>query len=394
LRIEAIVVYEINPIKSTDKIKTGMKIGVDARPLSYDLTGIGMYLKHVLETLQEIDKKNHYYLLSNAPIHFSLDNEKWAKIEGKSNRKLISTIWTQSRVPVLSLKLNLDVFWGPRHNLPLLLPSKVKTVLTIHDVVHREHPNTMALRNLLIERMLMRWSLIKADVVIADSLSTARDIQRNYSMDSNKIRAIHLGVPELPNSKSMDRNRNHLLNKTYFLFVGTLDPRKNFRRILRAFELLKPQQYDVHLVLVGGEGWKNKTFWRSLNAHPLKEYIHYTGYVNRGQLSAYYKNALCLLFPSLYEGFGFPILEAMTSGTPVITSNISSMSEIAGDAALLVDPYNFADLADAMRKTLTNGQLRKALVNKGFERVQRFSWEQCAMEILEVFRSLADKPSE
>ncbi|MBW1690536.1 MAG: glycosyltransferase family 4 protein [Deltaproteobacteria bacterium] len=370
-----------------------MRIGVDARPLSYQLTGIGVYLRHLLDTLQKIDRSNYYYLLSNAPIEFNLNNEKWVKIGGSFKKKLVSTIWMQAWTPILAHSLNLNIFWGPRHNLPLLLPSKVKTVLTIHDIVHRLHPTTMAKRNFISERLFMRCSLIKADTIITDSRSTAKDIQQNYPINSKKIQTIHLGIPDLPSDIIIDTSTNPIINKNYFLFVGTLDPRKNFKRILKAFELLKPQQYDVHLALIGGQGWKNKTFWKSLKIHPLKEYIHYIGYVDRGELAEYYRNALCLLFPSLYEGFGFPILEAMACGTPVISSNISSMPEIAGDAAILVDPYNVVALAKAMHKVLTDGKLRKVLIKKGFGRVKNFSWEQCATDTLKVFSLLADRPS-
>ncbi len=372
-------------------IPVEMRIGVDARPLSYQITGIGIYLKHLLEALQKIDHKNYYYLLSNGPIDFNVTNEKWVKIGGMCRKKLISTIWIQSLAPILSFKLNLDLFWGPRHNLPLFLPFKVKTVLTIHDVVHRLHPNTMAIQNLMVERLLMRWSLLRADCIITDSRSTAKDIQKNYNIDPKKIHTIHLGIPVLSNSRVIVGNANKLLNRKYFLFVGTIDPRKNFERILKAFEWIEPQQYNVHLVLVGGEGWKNKTFWKLLKMHPLRQYIHYTGYVDRGELTSYYRNALCLLFPSLYEGFGFPIVEAMACGTPVISSNISSMPEIAGDAAILVDPYDVGALAEAMHKVLIDAKLREGLAKKGFERVKKFSWEQCAMETLKVFSLLADR---
>ena len=135
-----------------------MKIGVDARPLTYRLTGIGVYLEHILDTLQRIDQINNYYLISNGPINYNLNNTKWVKIEGKCKKKLLSTFWMQCRAPVLASKLTIDLFWSPRHHLPVLLSPKIKTVLTVHDIVHRLFPNTMALPNLLVERLLMRWS--------------------------------------------------------------------------------------------------------------------------------------------------------------------------------------------------------------------------------------------
>jgi len=368
-----------------------MRIGVDARPLTYQLTGIGVYLKHILDELQKIDHENYYYLISNGPIHYDFKNLKWLKVGGNYKKKLISTFWMQSQAPILALKLELDIFWGPRHHLPVLLPHRIKTVVTVHDIVHRLYPNTMALRNLLVERLLMRWSLLRADCIITDSRSTASDIQKSYRVDSKKINTIHLGIPVLPKSTTVDVNTNTGLPSKYFLFVGTLDPRKNFEHIFKAFELIHPGSQGVDLVIVGGEGWKNKAFLRRLKTHPLNRCIHLTGYVSRDRLVSFYKKALCLLFPSLYEGFGLPILEAMACGTPVITSNVSSMPEVAGEAALLVNPYDVSALAKAMQEIVMNGKLRERLRIKGFERVKKFSWEQCARDTLNVFDMLGSR---
>ena len=362
-----------------------MRIGIDARPLSYQLTGIGVYLKHLLDEIQKIDNKNQYYLISNGPINYDLTNPKWFKVEGRTKKKLVSTIWMQFFAPILMPRLNIDLFWGPRHNLPLFLPPRVKTVLTVHDIVHRLYPETMALPNLLTERLLMRWSLLRSDFILTDSQSTASGIQKLYRVDSNKIDTIHPGVPFLPGNSTVNADLNDRLPSKYFLFVGTLDPRKNFERVFRAFEMIKPEKHGVHLLIVGAEGWKNKAFHKRIKMHSLNGYIHLTGYVPRYKLVSLYKKALCLLFPSLYEGFGFPILEAMSCGTPVITSNTSSMPEVAGDAALLVDPYNVNALAEAMHSIMKSENLMERLMAKGFERIRLFSWERCAGKTIQAF---------
>lgn len=364
-----------------------MNIGVDARPLTYQLTGIGIYLKHLLNTLQKIDNENNYYLISNGQINCVLGNPNWFKIEGRYKKKLVSTFWMQCQAPILSLKLRLDLFWGPRHNLPILLPHKTRTVVTIHDVVHRFYPSTMALPNLLVERLLMKWSVLKADRIITGSRSTASDIQKAYRVDCDKIMTVRLGAPLLPTGG----REYEVYPQKYFLFVGTLEPRKNFCRMFKAFELIEPERYGVHLVIVGGEGWKNKAFLKKIRLHPLNGHIHLKGYVDRNQLASFYGNALCVLFPSVYEGFGLPVLEAMSCGTPVITSNISSMPEVAGDAAFLVDPYDVDALVKAMHEILTNEKLRKSLAKKGFRRVKKFSWERCARQTLEVFNMVCSR---
>ncbi len=364
-----------------------MKIGVDARPLTYRMTGIGVYLKHLLDELQRIDDANQYYLISNGRIRYVLSNTNWHKVEGRCQKRLLSTFWMQCRAPVIASELKLDVFWGPRHHLPLLLPARMKAVLTVHDIVHLVCPGTMPVPHLLVERLLMRWSVSRAVCIIAVSQSTASGIQKAYKVASTKIKTVHSGASAPGGTMHAKPAFSRALPSAYFLFVGTPEPRKNIERIFKAFELMQPEDRKLHLVIAGGPGWKNKAFLDSLRDHPLNQYVWFTGYVETDALSTLYENALCLLFPSLYEGFGLPILEAMACGTPVITSNISSMPEIAGDAALLVDPYDVDALARSMREILTNKKLRKELIAKGFERVKQFSWERCARQTLQVLSS-------
>ena len=362
-----------------------MQIGVDARPLSYDLTGIGVYLKHLLEALQKIDDRNHYFLLSNGLINLTLNNRKWSKIEGTTTKRLLSTLWMQLRVPVIADEKGINLFWSPRHHLPLFLPSCIKTVVTIHDITHLLFPATMSLPNLLLERLLMGSSLKKADSVIAVSNSTALGIAEHYPVYPEKIVTIYSGKPTLPDAIKESANLPLNLPKRYFLFVGTLDPRKNLLRVLNAFEQIDPQVHDIHLVIVGGQGWKNRQFYQQLNTNQNKNRVVMTGFVSRLQLKLIYENAVCLLFPSLYEGFGFPILEAMSCGSPVITSRTASMPEVAGDAAMLVDPIDTGAIASAMLEIMTNTALRDTLITKGYQRLDNFSWEKCAQETLRVF---------
>jgi len=373
-------------------MKRKIKIGVDARPLSYLLTGIGIYLKHLLNAIQQIDHDNFYYLISNGPILYNLKNPNWSKIEGKYKQKLISTLWLQFNAPIICNKIGLDLFWGTRHNLPLILPARTKTVLTIHDIVHRLYPATMTLENLLIERLLVKRSITKADCVITDSFATVKDLNKYFRAVTNKVNVIYPGIPVLPSIEFPDNvvSDEHT-PQNYFLFVGSLDPRKNFDRIFKAFEFIHPTNPDVHLILAGGKGWKNTSFRKIIHSHPLKEYVHLTGYVSRERLKTLYQNALCLLFPSIYEGFGFPILEAMSCGTPVITSKTSSMSEVAGDAALLVDPFNQREISNAMEAVVKNKALRARLRQKGFARCKRFSWETCALQTIGLFERVIVK---
>ena len=367
-----------------------MKIGVDARPLSYQLTGIGVYLKHLLNEIQKIDHQNDYYLISNGPMDYDLINPRWSKVEGRVNRKLLSTLWMQLNVPFIAVRRNLDLFWGSRHHLPLLLSPEIRTVVTVHDIVNRLLPGTMALPNLLVERLLMKLSLKRSDAILAVSRSTATDAKKEFGISANKITTVHHGTPVFPRELKRGPEQNNDVPSKYFLFVGTLDPRKNFERIFKAFESLRPLSQELHLVIVGGEGWKNRDFLEMVGKHHLKGQIHMPGYLPRNQLVSYYKNAICLMFPSLYEGFGLPILEAMSCGTPVITSNVSSMEEVAGSAALLVNPYDTSAIADAMNKLLKDEQLKERLISMGFQRAKEFSWKKCAEQTMEVLNTVGE----
>ncbi len=368
-----------------------MRIGIDARPLSYQLTGIGFYLQSLLGTIQKIDKNNYYFLLSNTKIDFDLTNSKWTKIEGSVNKKFLSTPWMQLWGPLVACRLGFDLFWSPRHHLPVALAYRIKTVLTIHDIVHHYYPKTMTLPNLLAERLLMRLSLIRSNRVITDSKSTASDLQRVYGLNQKKITIIHPGSPTLE-EEATDRDALEIdLSLKYFLFVGTLEPRKNFNRILNAFRSIEPERYNVHLFVVGKKGWKTHHLTEIIRRHPLTSNIHLLGYVPRKTLKKCYEKALCLLYPSLYEGFGFPILEAMCCGTPVITSNVSSMPEISGDAAIKVNPFDQTAIASAMKDVLENSNLRYCLHTRGLKRIKKFSWLKCATETIRVLETIAAK---
>lgn len=368
----------------------GMIIAIDARPLSYTLTGIGVYLSHAVEALQRLDEVNSYCLMSNAAIPVTLCNHRWRKVEGRAGGKLMSTAWLQAAAPLIARRCRADIFWGPRHHLPLGLPRGIKCVLTVHDVVHRVLPSTLAWPNLLMERLFMRWSLLRADRILADSDSTARDLVRFYGTSRSKIRRVYPGVPGLPEAVPRSEGEGPDAEAPFFLFVGTLDPRKNFVRLFNAFERLAVEDPQVRLVLAGDAGWKNEDFLRMLRRHPLRGRVDVLGYVSGGQLASLYTRAVALVLPSLYEGFGFPIVEAMAVGTPVITSRTGSMPEAAGDGALLVDPLDVGALAEAMRRVLGDVDLRRILLEKGRAQASRFSWTRCAAEILAVFEEVCE----
>ena len=200
-----------------------MIIGVDARPISYpQLTGIGVYLNSLLQAIQELDQDNYYYLISNGAIHFEVVNPRWKKIEGRVPQRMFSTLCTQCCIPRIASTVKLDLFWGPRHSLPLFMPKNIKMVLTVHDIVHVLFPHTMSLPNLVVERLLMRQSIRRADYVIADSVSTLSGIQEHYQVRPTKIGVVYPGCPTFSEHLHSPRSDDEKFPGKYFLFVGTL----------------------------------------------------------------------------------------------------------------------------------------------------------------------------
>lgn len=364
-----------------------MIIGIDSRPLSSNLTGIGIYLKNILDQLQEFDSVNDYILISNNKIHYKIVNPKWKKSYGKFELKFLSTFWMQIWAPIYVKKHNIDIFWGPRHHLPILVGRKIRTIVTVHDTVHLSCPKTMPLFHFIIDRMLMGVSVRMATKIIAVSNSTAADVVSYYKIDRKKVTTILHGSPlnSHNDTETFEKDHDFFLPANFFLVVGTLEPRKNIERIFKAFIITKRKYKDINLVFIGGMGWKTDRLLSRIKRRNEFPSIHFKGYASKKLLNHAYRKSLCLLFPSIYEGFGFPILEAMAHGTPVITSRVSSMPEVAGNAALLVDPYNAHDIADAMEKIITKNEIRNELIKKGYQNINRFSWTASSQKTLDTF---------
>jgi glycosyltransferase involved in cell wall biosynthesis len=368
-----------------------MKIGIDARPLIAAPTGIGVYLDHALAALDNIDGEHRYWLISSDAVHAGVQGPRWRIISGGLPKPFVGSLWMQGLAPVWARRLRLDLFWGTRHHLPLGLPAGVGCLLTIHDVVHRCHPQTMSIANLVLERVLMGLSLRRADRVLADSRATADDLERYYPFARRKVRVAY---PGLPGGSAVTAPPPPMagLPERFLLFVGTLEPRKNFVRLLKAYLRGDPRGHGVHLVVAGGQGWGTTDAIRAMTSPAARDFVHRLGYLSRAELFGLYRRALGVVFPSLYEGFGFPVLEAMACGVPVITSRVSSMPETAGDAALLVDPYDLDSIAQALERLIREPDLRRELIRRGRLRCRLFDWRAYAAALLAVFTELAPRP--
>ena len=279
------------------------------------------------------------------------------------------------RVSVKGSEQNLEVSWA-----------------TLHDLIFRFYPQTHKPLNRWFLTLMMPRFLRAVDAVIAVSDCTKRDAVRLYGLDEAKIKVIHEGVnPRFctapPEAISVVRQK-YGLPKDFILSVGTIEPRKNLTSLLEAYRVLRDRRGECKLVIVGQKGWLYEGFFRRLRELGLKDEVIFPGFVPDEDLPALYSAADLFVFPSLYEGFGLPVLEAMACGAPVITSNTSSLPEVAGDAALLVDPTSIEALTHAMRNVLESKQLRDELSAKGYEQAAKFNWESAARETLAVYASV------
>jgi glycosyltransferase involved in cell wall biosynthesis len=291
-------------------------------------------------------------------------------------------LWSQTFLPYWAARDGVDVFWGTTHRLPRYLPASVARVVTIHDLVWKYAGETMRPLSRWVERRLMPEAVRLADLIIAVSVSTARDLEAEYPEARGRVRVVYPGAPAFAAPLGREALAALGIKRPYVLFVGTLEPRKNLRRLLRAYALVDEAVRRRHqLVLSGGKGWGGLDIRALVRDAGLDEgQVVVTGYVDDRRLATLYAHARFLAMPSLYEGFGLPLIEAMAFGVPVLTSNRSSMPEVAGAAGVLVDPLDERSIAAGLLALLTDEAHRERLAAEAEPRARRFSWRKAAWE--------------
>jgi glycosyltransferase involved in cell wall biosynthesis len=296
---------------------------------------------------------------------------------------------------LLNLIINFEkpeLVYSPYYPLPY--DRKCIGVLTIHDLIPLRYPEWFSNpRTLNFFKNDLCKSAQSADRIIAVSKSTKKDIQEFYGIDENKISVIYSAPSQLFQTQSLIQKRSKIPSKfsqkPYFLSVATVEPRKNLIGVIKAFEVFRDTEksIDANLIVVGKFGWKNKALFEAYKISKYRESIIFTGFIEDQVLIKLYQNTLAFIYVSLYEGFGFPVLEAMCCGAPVITSNNSSLREIALGSSITCNPYNFFEIANAMLKIVTDGPFRKNIIKKGYNNVKKFSWDKTASETVDVFNS-------
>lgn len=372
-----------------------MRICINASPAVHHIAGLGRYTQELMSALLATDTENEYVAFYNRPseayVEPPLDRlpHLTTNLSAKPWR-MRALVGHLARVPQDRLFPEVDLFHATDHLLPRL--SRVRSVFTLHDLVFCFYPQTHKPLNRWFLTLMMPRFLRAADAVIAVSECTKRDAMQTYDLDEAKIKVIYEGVnPRFRRSSPgviSSVLHKYDLRERYILSVGTIEPRKNLTSLLEAYVAIRNQDSQLKLVIVGKRGWLYEGFFRRLSELGLENEVIFPGFVPDEDLPALYSATDLFVFPSLYEGFGLPVLEAMACGAPVVTSNTSSLPEVAGEAALLVDPNSVEALTRAMRDVLDNRTLRHDLRARGPKQAAKFSWETAAHETLAVYRSL------
>ena len=360
-----------------------MLVGIDAsRAARARRTGTENYSLHLIRGLLALDGAHDYRLYFNQLPPQDL-------FDARAERRVLPfpRLWTHVALSWELLSSPPDLLFVPSHVLPLIHPRC--SVATVHDLGFHYYPEA----HTLFQNVYLRWSTrhnARASVlVLADSLATQQDLIHYYGLDPGKISVVYPGRDETlapvtdPTLLAAMRHR-YDLQQPYLLYVGTLHPRKNLVRLVQAYarSLAQPAGRATAplLALAGQKGWLYHEINDEVRRLGLGEQVRFTGFVPEEDLAALLSGALAFVFPSLYEGFGLPVVEAMACGTPVVCSQSSSLPEVAGDAALLVDPLDPDSLAEALVRVVEEEGLRRELAERGFEQAQRFSWQRCARE--------------
>lgn len=369
-------------------------IALDYTPAYEQGGGIGRYVRELTAALAVFPQNDFDFRLFAAGAKRSsptpIPQFKWQPTP--ISPKWFARIWQRARlpIPVEIFTGAVDLFHATDFVLPPTLPQ-TRTLLTVHDLSFVRVPEAASPRLKAYLDDVVPRSVRRSDHVLADSQATKDDLIALYDLSADKITVLLSGVDARFQRSTGDTSailQKYKIQQPYIFAVGTVQPRKNYSRLIEALALLRQQGLPLHLVIAGGRGWLEDPIYATMRTTRMQEYVNFIGFADDADLPALYSAAACFAFPSLYEGFGLPVLEAMGCGTPVVTSNISSLPEVAGDAALMVDPHSVEAIAESIRALVEDETLRTNLVTKGYSRAQMFTWEKSARHLLQIYQRL------
>jgi len=372
-----------------------MNILVNTRLLLHGkLEGIGFYTHQLMQKVVRNHPEHTFYFLFDRPYHqeFIYADNVIPIVAGLPARHpFLYVLWFELTVPRIIKKYKIDLFFSPDHFLSLR--TKIPTLLAVHDLNFMHHPENLPLLTSIYYRYFFPKFVRKAQHIIAVSEYTQKDLCSYFNIPEYKVDVVYnapnLPVCELSHEQKAAIRQKYTGGKPYFFYLGSLHKRKNIGRMLLAFDaFLTEQKSDYYLVIGGRAMFSDKEMEKDYQKVVHKERIVFTGRLNDEEASKLMAGATALLFVSLFEGFGVPIVEAMQCGVPVITSNLTSMPEIADDAAVLVNPLSVQEIAQAMTQLVNDEPYRKRLIEKGFSRVQVFSWDNSAEKFWEAIEEM------
>ncbi|UTF59569.1 glycosyltransferase family 1 protein [Gilvimarinus sp. DA14] len=371
--------------------KTSVRIAVDCSLLSGSNGGLVRYLQAILPRMMANSRDNvEWYLYARSadsctqlPSPAALRQDHLPEHAGRILAPALSLpYWCRQDKP--------DVFWAPAHRLPLWLPKETAGVVTIHDLAWAKVPETLRSSTRVLDRTLMSRSARQAERVITVSNATAQDVAKHWPETQPRTQVIHAAAEALPPPGRLQDYAPALEKQHYFLFVGTPEPRKNLPRLLEAYAKACHAQPDFpSLAIAGGQGWGGENLEAQITDLKISGRVHLLGQVSDTMLATLYANALCLVMPSLYEGFGLPIVEALQHGLPILTANLSSMPEVAGAAGLLVDPLEPDSIANGLQRVALDKALRENLIKAAADLAPLYSWDRAAESTLAVLLEAA-----
>jgi glycosyltransferase involved in cell wall biosynthesis len=370
-----------------------MRIAFDGTTLTPGRTGVGYYTEHLLQHLaREISATgDEIIVVSNKPIDTQAPLPGHVRVHD-GHRFPVRIGWMQMRAQGALRALRPDVAHFTNGMMPIGAPAP--TVVTVHDMSLRLYPRCHPVRRLLLNRPLMHLAIQQASAIVTVSHSARRDLLRLHGVAPERVSVVHEAAspafrPITDRAVLDDMRSRYGLPSRFILYVGTIEPRKNLARLMTAFARARHAGIRQHLVCVGPYGWSSRDLSGCIDRLGIRDAVHFTGYVPFEHLPAIYSLGDFFVFPSLYEGFGLPVVEAMACGLPVLTSNTSSLGEIAGDAAETIDPTSIDAIADAIERLSKSGELRRDRAERGLVRARTFSWAQTAREMLAVYHRAA-----
>lgn len=368
-------------------------ITIDGRCLGIT-DGVSVYARSLLKRLIDIDNMNIYRLILSRKTNGFKDGANLKVVNLRLPGRVLNGLWRRFSIfPMELFAGRADIFFSPNFTLPYLA-QKTRTVITVHDLAFMKYPQVVTGSSRAFLEYWVPRSIKMADKIICVSNSTKNDIMEHFNIQENKMVVIHEGcdgrfrpLPDDGVLKERCRNKYGLPDR-FILYLGTLEPRKNIPSLLKAFAKARHDIDGLKLVLAGKRGWLYQKIFDTIDDLGLQNDVFCAGAVDYQDLPLIYNLCEFFAFPSIYEGFGLPVLEAMACGKAVITSNISSLPEVGGDAVLLIDPNDIEGIAAALKKLSVDTAYRGLLEKKGLERARSFTWEDAARETVKIFNSL------